>query len=383
MFFNRKKKISIVGAGTAGIISALHYSFYGQDDFDVTLYYDPSVPVERVGQATLFKATGLVGLSLGIDWINNPIDATIKTGILYEGWRKKEGNYFTDTVFNGVSMHFVPYKLSRVALESGLFKVVERSVQDPESELDGDFIIDCRGRHNRNDDDYEPLINPLDSVLLCDKPGADLKLHYTRSVATPHGWTFVIPNKKDVSYGYLYNSTITTKEEATEDFIERFDVPEVDGELHFKNYIAKNVFVGERTMLNGNRCGFLEPLESTSIELYQKSCREYFSYMMGNKDKQNVNLNIRREMKKIQNWVLWHYKTASNFDTPFWKYAKSLPFKPDDQFKNLLKKTRGMSELQCRYAREVETDVYAQWGAWQFKSWDKYTNGGGGSFVVS
>ena len=40
MFFNRKKKISIVGAGTAGIISALHYSFYGQDDFDVTLIRD-------------------------------------------------------------------------------------------------------------------------------------------------------------------------------------------------------------------------------------------------------------------------------------------------------------------------------------------------------
>ena len=96
--------------------------------------------------------------------------------------------------------------------------------------------------------------------------------------------------------------------------------------------------------------------------------------MMGDRDKENVNFNIRREMKRIQNWVLWHYNKASNFNTPFWKYAKSLPFKPDDEFKNLLKRSRGMSDLECRYARENDKSGYAQWGVWQFKSWDKYVS---------
>ena len=45
MFFNRKKKISIIGAGNAGCISALHYGYYGRDNFDVTLYYDSEVPI--------------------------------------------------------------------------------------------------------------------------------------------------------------------------------------------------------------------------------------------------------------------------------------------------------------------------------------------------
>ena len=49
------------------------------------------------------------------------------------------------------------------------------------------------------------------------------------------GWTFLIPNVDSVSYGYLYNNTITSKEDATEDFLE------VVG-----NYIA----VGERTAID-------------------------------------------------------------------------------------------------------------------------------------
>ena len=62
---------------------------------------------------------------------------------------------------------------------------------------------------------------------------------------------FVVPNQDSTSYGYLYNNTITSKEEATYNMMELFDV-EPDGEFSFNNYIAKSVWKGERTILNGN-----------------------------------------------------------------------------------------------------------------------------------
>ena len=70
MFLSGKKKLSIIGAGNAGCITALHYGYYGKDLFDVTLYYDPSIPIERVGQGAVLSSTGLIYLALGIDWIN-------------------------------------------------------------------------------------------------------------------------------------------------------------------------------------------------------------------------------------------------------------------------------------------------------------------------
>ena len=204
-------------------------------------------------------------------------------------------DFFHPFPMTNMSMHYVPQKLSNAVLESGLFKVKQQTINDPEKEIDADMIIDCRGRHNRDKDNYEPLINPLNSALLYRKEGRDPYLHYTRTVATPNGWTFVVPNSDSVSYGYLYNNTITSKEDATEDFLERFELPEIDGDLTFENYIAKNVCVGERTFLNGNRCGFLEPLEATATGFYQNVCQAIYCTTIGAIPRQGVNAYVERK----------------------------------------------------------------------------------------
>ena len=37
-------------------------------------------------------------------------------------------------------------------------------------------------------------------------------------------------------------------------------------------------------------------------------------------------------MKETETFLLWLYGYGSKYDTPFWKYAKSLPFNPDARF---------------------------------------------------
>ena len=253
-------KIAIVGAGNAGCITALHYQKYLSEklnNFEIEIYHNPiEYPIERVGQGSTLTPVELIQSTLKMNWYNNSIDATFKSGVLYEGWGKKNDKIFHPFFMWDMAMHFIPQKLSKAVLESGFFNVVEKTINDPEKEIDADVIFDCRGRHNRDKINYDTLINPLNSVLLYNKEGKDSDLIYTRTVATPNGWTFVIPNVDSVSYGYLYNNTITSKEDATEDFLDRFELPETDGELTFENYVAKNMFVGERTVLQGNRYGF-------------------------------------------------------------------------------------------------------------------------------
>ena len=68
-----------------------------------------------------------------------------------------------------MAIHFVPQKLSQLVLNSEKFNSINKEIIDPEKEIDADVIFDCRGRHNRKKEEYDKLINPLNSVLLCKK----------------------------------------------------------------------------------------------------------------------------------------------------------------------------------------------------------------------
>ena len=355
-------RIAIIGAGNAGCITALHFYTYLSKEigfsFEITIYHSPNEhPIERVGQGSTLPIVGLIQSGLKMNWYNNPIDATFKSGILYEGWGKKTDKIIHPFFMHEMSMHFVPQKLSKAVLESGYFNVIEKTVTDPEKEIDADVIFDCRGRHNRDKSNYDTLINPLNSVLLYKKQSRDPDLTYTRTVATPNGWTFVIPNVDSVSYGYLYNNTITTKEDATEDFLDRFELPEIDGELTFDNYIAKNIFVGNKTILQGNMCGFVEPMEATSLAFYQYICKQSWDTIFNRIPLDVSNNKVRLMMKEIETFILWHYQYGSKYDTPFWDYAKSLPFNPDNKFHGMLSDDSDV------------TSLYGQWEKWNFNTW--------------
>ena len=209
-------------------------------------------------------------------------------------------------------------------------------------------------------------------VLLYKKEGRNYDQVYTRTVATPNGWTFVIPNVDSVSYGYLYNNNITSKEDARKDFLDRFELPETDGELIFENYMAKNMFVGERTVLNGNMYGFVEPMEATSLQFYQDLCRQAWDGIFNIKSWDVCNGNIRRVMKEIETFILWHYQYGSKYDTPFWEYAKSLPFYPDERFRELIKNPLSSRELDmAEYKKDFDEDkyVYGQWKTASMRGW--------------
>lgn len=356
-------KIAIIGAGNAGCITALHFHKFlleVSDQFEIDIYHSPhDHPIEKVGQGTTILVPQLISSVLNINWYHNPIGATFKTGILYEGWGKKNDKIFHPFEMPNAAMHFVPKKFSECVLESNLFNVQEKIIDDPEKEIDADVIFDCRGRHNRDESNYESLINPLNSVILSKKHERDPDLIYTRCVATPNGWTFVIPNQDSVSYGYLYNNNITKKEDAIDDFISRFNLDEITDSLNFDNYMAKSFYNGNRTILQGNMYGFIEPMEATSVAFYQTICRESWDFIFQLRTAEQCNNRIRNNMKQLENIILWHYQYGSKYDTPFWDYAKSLPFNPDDKFYEMISDEKN------------DPEMYGQWLKWNFDNWKK------------
>ena len=68
-------------------------------------------------------------------------------------------------------------------------------------------------------------------------------------------------------------------------------------------------------------------------------------------------MSVRRVSKEVQNFILWHYQFGSKYDSPFWKYAQSLPFNPDNKFK-----------LMNKLPLEAE-ETYGNWTSRFFKNW--------------
>ena len=366
-------KVSVVGGGNAGCITALYLSWY-KKELEVELIYNPDVPCERVGQASVLDPPKLLWAATGFNWYNNPIHATFKSGILYEGWGQFNEKLFHGFPAHSMAMHYCPWEMQKHVLNSGHFKVTEGDV-DPK-DVDADYVFDCRGKP-KDFSDYDDLINPTNAAILA-KPNWDTtKAFWSRHVATPDGWTFIIPTHSespshDYCVGYCYNSDISSKEDAESNLSSMFDV-EIKKHLKFKNYLAKNPIVDDRIFLNGNRLFFLEPLESSSVQAYVECARFFVDYIITKKESiEQAACSAKQYIRQLQNFVLWHYQFGSKYDTPFWDYATKLSFK-DKTFDAMVEyclQTSKRDILPKSYGGMTsELSQYGQWPANSFKVW--------------
>ena len=296
--------------------------------------------------------------------------------------------------------------LQKYILNSGFFSVKEGNVTDLDA-VDADVIFDCRGNTKKDDIEYMPLYCPVNSVLLAVGPSPDISQNWSRHVATPDGWTFVIPNTTDTtSYGYVYNKDITPLEtaktnfselfpEASESYSEHFDHKQEVVNLPFESYVAKeSVRIdsnGRKIILSGNRLAFLEPMEATAIGFYIDVAKKTFDWVtfydpfLSQKsnlarDISSINdviFNINKTFHEIYTFILWHYIKGSIYDTPFWSKAQAettaLFEQPDEDFQNIVNLARSTNYMDCRYLQTQPEGFYGQWAINSIKLWyDNY-----------
>ena len=374
-------KIVFVGGGNAACVTALHYARWNKylaEPVEIELRYDAEILPEKVGQASVLSTPALLNETLGWNWYNNTIDATVKSGILYEGWGRKQEKIFHPFPGFAVAFHFSPAKLQQEILASGWFKVVEERVDDLEA-LDADYVFDCRGKPTSQEilDQYEILPHPVNAAILGKPKEPIVEMMWSKHIATPDGWCFGIPTPIDspsypYSYGYIYNKDITSEKEAKTNFVDLFDV-EVTGLFPFNCYIAKNPVVDNRKILSGNRLFFLEPLESSAIETYHAWARFTSDAILdGESTLRRAEKSIRKYVSQVRNFVQWHYQNGSKYDTPFWEHAKTFrDFEQDGMFNKFVSFARAnrmdyLLALDLELARKI---TYGQWGRYSFKNW--------------
>ena len=336
----KKYNIGVIGVGTAGIISLSHCLNYLGIDWTVTSIYNPNKPILGIGESTSTQIPENLFGSIGFNLLeDNDLDATIKLGVKFTGWR--DYDFFSHMMVPNYGIHFNNFKLKDFAFKkfyeiypsrfkelhgdvTGLQTIGDKAEVAVNGEIKQfDYIIDCGG-WPADYEDYDiaqsiAVNNCL--VNMVPQPG---DWNYTYHTATPDGWMFGIPLKTRQGWGYLYNDNITDKDSAIENMSKYFTEQSFDEknlkEFKFKSYKAKK-FIDGRVIKNGNKALFYEPIEALSGYFYDQVLRFFFDYLLGKYNLEEVNNYISQKANDIELGIAYIYQGGSTYNTEFWKHA--------------------------------------------------------------
>ncbi len=355
------RKVAVLGRGTAGSLAAASVSrLLPKGEYELHHIYDSRIPVIGVGEgswpslvAELHRLTNLPH-----DIVQQRLKGTRKYGIGFEGWGRRNRDfihYFSPQQVS-YAYHLSADLLGDLLYESTNAHHIDRKVLNitrvdggAEVEFEGgereryDLVFDARGFPRQHDPEQHIDISfiPTNKAIIrrCpaiieEEPGrAAAQYTYTRSIARPHGWVFVIPLTAHTSYGYVYNNEISSQEEVEADFDELLEtdgVPEFEQRavIAFPNFVHRRIYDGAVARV-GNAAAFMEPLEATAIVFAQLQIGMVLQ-MRFNRPPEFHERDVEVVNRFLINYVLcsglfvgWHYSFGSIHDSEFWRYART------------------------------------------------------------
>jgi tryptophan halogenase len=302
--------------------------------------------------------------------------ATLKTGIKFTNWNGDAEHYFHNFWDDKYALHFDASLLAKylqdVAVSRGVriiddivIKVLLDSgnittLVTPSGLVMGDFFFDCSGFkrlligeiYKSEWEEYDmpckraiPFFLPNDNTNLPD---------YTESVAMKYGWIWKIPVQGRYGCGYVFDSTMTTDEEAAQEIRDYlghdFKSPRT---FNFSAGAYKQVWINN-CMAVGLSSGFIEPLEATSIWIQILALRLFVE----NRDNpEKVNNDVKELNEDILSFLYFHY-LSKRTDTSFWSEFQTNNYMPEKLLNRINK-----------------TDTQYSFNLFPDKSWDAITSG--------
>ncbi len=235
--------------------------------------------------------------------------------------------------------------LRKLSQESGVKRVEGQIVsvqQQPESGfitsvtlksgevVDGDFFIDCTGFRgllieetlHTGYEDWSHWIR-TDRALAVQTHSAGAPLPCTRVVAHTAGWHWRIPLQSRVGNGLVYSGAHMSDDEAHALLMSSLDAPLANTPrvIKYQTGTRKKIW-NKNCVAMGLSSGFIEPLESTSIHLFQKSIlnliQNFPFFGINDALVKRYNDLSRKEIEYARDFVTLHYKLTERTDSPFW-----------------------------------------------------------------
>jgi hypothetical protein len=341
-----KRKIAVIGAGSAGILSAAHLCTWLDESWEVHAIHDPKKKILGIGESTnggfvslLERATDFtLARSEDLD----ALDATIKYGSKFKNWRKND--WVNPLLSGNVAIHFNNRRFKDFVFERLLkiwpkqFRVLEADVREvrnfadhatvttDQGSYDFDYVVDCMGTP-KSFEGYTmsdcTLVNRC-RIHMVEKYDFE---PFTDHIATRDGWMFGVPLKNYKTYGYIYSQEFTDTQAAEEEMRRLLGAPKLeagnyDEHYSFRCYYANELISG-RVCKNGNKALFFEPLIANSMFMYVYAMRLVYDHIVSGQDAGRCNARFVEAIRQMEDVVSYYYQGGSTYQSEFWKAASS------------------------------------------------------------
>lgn len=200
-----------------------------------------------------------------------------------------------------------------------------------------ELVIDCTGFQGLliNRTMEEPFISYSD-YLLNDRAlpiqiahAAEPDLYpATVSTARSAGWSWHIPLQSRIGTGYVYSSSFASDQQALDEVLSRLDGQTLLTDprtLTMRVGHCRRSWVGNCVAI-GLSGGFIEPLESTAIQLIETACRRLLQFFptldfepeLANK----FNVAMTGQYEEIRDFLGLHFSLSNRDDTPYWRAVR-------------------------------------------------------------
>ena len=206
--------------------------------------------------------------------------------------------------------------------------------------LEAELFIDCTGMRSIllgetlgvGYENWQHWL-PCDSAVAVQTASVGEPVPYTRSIAHPWGWQWRIPLQHRVGNGVVYSSRHVSHDEAKDALLKN-----VQGEVLRPPRLIRFT-PGQRDVVWKHNCvaiglssGFLEPLESTSIHLIQKSLTRLIQLFPSDgicqSDIDEYNNQTRTAIEIIRDFIILHYHVTNRTDSAFWRGCREMEVPP-------------------------------------------------------
>lgn len=226
-------------------------------------------------------------------------------------------------------------------------------VLENDEEIVGDLFIDCSGFRallieetlHTGYEDWSHWL-PCDTAVAVPCASAPELTPYTRSTAHSAGWQWRIPLQHRIGNGHVFCSKYMSEDEATSILLANLDGVALaePRPVRFKTGMRQQAW-NKNCVAVGLSCGFIEPLESTSIHLIQQSIIHLISHFpsagFDAADRSHYNEVMSNEYAWARDFIILHYKATERSDSPFWDYCREMDIPASLQQKMALFRSHG------------------------------------------
>jgi tryptophan halogenase len=238
--------------------------------------------------------------------------------------------------------------------ETGFIKAV---IMHDGERLQADFFVDCSGFRGLLIEQalktgYEDWTHwlPCDRAVAvpCDSAGPPKP--YTIATAREAGWQWRIPLQHRIGNGYVYASRCLSDEAALTTLMSNLDgAPRAEPRLLKFTTGRRKKFWNKNCVAIGLASGFLEPLESTSIQLIQTAIarltemfpdRNFDPVIADEYNRVSIN-----EYERIRDFIILHYHATERDDAELWRYVANMSIPDELHYKLDVFKSCGRAAL--------------------------------------